>query len=378
MNEMQPPVVDCHVHVGLIGDRWPNLGGMSDRYRRMAVYKAFLLFAGVDPDDANDEHLKQITLEKIEKSTVNKLVCLALDPVYDSYGKRQEGLSHVWVDNDYVISLKEALPNRILLGASVHPYDPNFRIRLENLVVRGAVLLKWLPSAQQIDLESERVAEALDFLASVKRDGKPVPLLLHTGPEYAIPSTDDSTASYDFLTWSGIDDFTNLFRFKHRWRRRHPRKIHANLERFVRQGGHIIFAHCGLPYFVPGILSRYFEHTEFEAVKGFLERSATGDLGPGRCFADTSACVTPFRQSYFGALKRLPAETLLYGSDFPTPAFELSADLEEVMKDLKAVVKGDLKRIIVPQDNMLDVSLREMHNAFGDHSMFTNFGRTYL
>jgi hypothetical protein len=88
--------------------------------------------------------------------------------------------------------------------------------------------------------------------------------------------------------------------------------------------------------------------------------------------------VTPFRQSYFDDLNRLPEDTLLYGSDFPTPTFELSADLEEVMNDLKAVAKGDLERIVVPQDNLLDVSLREMRSAFAGHAMFTNFARTYL
>jgi hypothetical protein len=72
---------------------------------------------------------------------------------------------------------------------------------------------------------------------------------------------------------------------------------------------------------------------------------------------------------------KLPEESLLFGSDFPTPVFELSAGLKEAWRDFRAVLRGDLGRIIIPQDNLLDVNYRELRNAFPGHSMFTNFER---
>jgi hypothetical protein len=34
--------------------------------------------------------------------------------------------------------------------------------------------------------------------------------------------------------------------------------------------------------------------------------------------------------------------------------------------------KGKLERIVVPQDNLLDVNRRELKHAFGEHPMFRN------
>lgn len=102
------------------------------------------------------------------------------------------------------------------------------------------------------------------------------------------------------------------------------------------------------------------------------EFPADGSRG-GRCYADVSACATPFRRSYFQAIRDLPAEALLYGSDLPTPVFELSADVEERMEDLGAVLRGEVERIVVPEGNLIDVSWREMERAFPGHAMFQNF-----
>ena len=64
---------------------------------------------------------------------------------------------------------------------------------------------------------------------------------------------------------------------------------------------------------------------------------------------------------------------LLYGSDIPTPVFELSADIKENWEDFKAILKGDFSRIIIPQDNLLDINYKELKYYFPGHPMFTNF-----
>jgi predicted TIM-barrel fold metal-dependent hydrolase len=368
------PVVDAHVHVGLLGDRWPQWGRLSPWYQKQVVYRIFLLYSRIPEDRVCDQTLREATIEIIDRSTLDKVVCLSLDPVYDKKRGRCEDRSHVWVDNDYVLALRDELPGRILFGASVHPYDPLFRDRLHKYVDAGAVLMKWLPSAQQIDLADDATGRAMIDLATARPGGKPLPLLLHVGPEYAIPSSDPTTLSYDFLSWSSWDRFWNWFRGRQRWRTPQVGKIHANIRAALGEGAVIILAHCGLPYFSTGLLSNLFEHSDFKTVRRFLMENEPAKY-PGRCYADVSACCTPFRKKFFTDINRLPADYLLYGSDFPTPSFELAADLGDVTADLKAVLNGHLDRILVPEGNLLDVNCRELRRYFPEHPLFTNFNR---
>lgn len=375
MSSTNPKLIDIHFHVGLIGDRWKRWGGMSPEYRKKTVYKAFILFAGIDPDQVSDTWSRETTTKTIATSHLDKVVCLALDPVYDLSGVRQEARSHVWVDNEYILDLKKELPEKILLGASVHPYDPNFEDRVKKYVDSGAVLVKWLPSAQWIDLAEEKVLKAMQFLATCGPGGKPLPLLLHVGSEYAIPSQDERTSSYDYLSWSKTDSVVNFFRFSKKWFVPKIKKIQKNIENALKEGAIIIFAHCGLPYFSSGFSGGLLEHSEFGTVKDYLKRTSRGEFKKGCCFTDVSALVTPFRKSFFPEVRKLPQELLLFGSDFPTPVFELSADTGEMWNDFKAIMKGDFRRIVVPQDNMLDVNLRELQNFFPNSPLFTNFSR---
>lgn len=365
-------LVDMHCHVGLLGDEYPHWGKMSEWYRRQAVYKVFLIYGRMEADEVSDRTLRDATEKAISDSKLDHVVCLALDPVYDTKGQRREDLSHMWVDNDYILDLRQSLGEKVLLGASSHPYDPNFKNRVKKYIDKGAVLLKWLPSAQQIDLADERVRDALSFLATAHY-GAPIPLLLHVGPEYAIPSSDSRTSSYDFLSWTWWDKFRNSFRGSKKWHRPQTKKIEENLKAGLGKGGVIIFAHCGLPYYAPNWLKRILEHSDFKTVRRYLKDYSADLPEGGHCYADVSGCVTPFRRSYFPAIGKLPPQSLLFGSDFPTPVFELSADVGEMMEDLKAVLKGQLDRIVVPQDNLFDVNYQELQYFFPGHPMFTNF-----
>jgi hypothetical protein len=89
-----------------------------------------------------------------------------------------------------------------------------------------------------------------------------------------------------------------------------------------------------------------------------------------------SAFATPTRRPYHARVRELPASQLLFGSDFPTPVLELSAGPEEWWDDFKAIVEtGRLDRLVIPEDNLLDVNYRELKRAFGPHPMFTNFAQ---
>lgn len=367
--------IDMHVHVGLVGDKWSHWGHFSEWFRRQIVYKSFLIFGGIKEHEVSDPVLTEKTIEVIDTCGLDKVVCLALDPVFDEKGNRRPDLSNVWVDNEYIIQkLRSVLPDRILLGASVHPFDPRFTERVKDYADKEAVLLKWLPSAQQFDLSDERVGRAMRALATAGRNGGPLPLLLHVGPEYAIPSTDERTSSYDFLSWSWTDRVHNFLRGRNRWFTPKVKKVHENIGAALGEGAIIIFAHAGLPYFSPGFVGKLFEHSDFKTIRDYLGKTYKGQF-KGKCYTDLSACCTPVRRTYFRDLAKLPEELVFFGSDFPTPAFELSADPGEMVNDFKAILKGQFYRIIVPQDNLLDVNYRELQVAFPGHPMFTNFSQ---
>lgn len=363
--------VDIHVHVGRLGVEHPELGQMSDWYRQQLVFKVMLLYLHLKESDLTDARMQTVTLQTIAESSLSKIVCLALDPVFDSSGKERKDLSHIWVSNDYVRQLQQELPDRILFGASVHPYDPDFRERVNACVEQGAVLLKWLPSAQQINLADDRVRSALLFLAQA-RQGKPLPLLLHIGPEYAIPSSDTTTTSYDFLSWSIKDRFTNFFRFGHRWRTPDVAKTQANLHAGLEAGATIIFAHVGLPYFASGTIGSWLEHGEFEVIRDYLCNSHDRKFS-GRCFSDISAICTPVRRRFYDQIAALPPETLLYGSDFPCPTFELASSPSEREEDFRAILHGELSRVAIPDGNLLDVNLNQMQHFFPNHPVFSSY-----
>ena len=392
------PRIDTHVHVGVLGPRepppFPPLGSpmfaepqaargrISSNMRNDVPFKIFLLYNRIPAGQVSDAVLRQRSLEVILQSSMDYVVCLALDAVYARDGTRRADISTMWVSNEYVVELArdfaDMLPSNerhrrgILLGASVHPYAPNFEARVRWCVEQGAVLLKWLPSAQQFNLADDKVGKALEFLATA-RHGKPLPALIHVGAEYAIVTTDPRTKSYDFLSWSRWDRFWNGLRRKAgRWETPDPAGIERNIARGMQAGGRIILAHCGLPYFAPNFLKKWIEHSALDAVRKYLERyPGTGEIG-GKCFADVSAIVTPFRKSYFEDIRKLPAGSLLAASDFPVPVFELSADLEENLDDLRAVLEGHFERIIIPEGNLLDVNWRELQHAFPGHPMFEN------
>jgi len=370
-----PLKVDSHVHVGVLGDdpAFKGYGAISQWMRGNPVYQIMLLYARIERDKVTDTVLRDSLLKAVATSALDRVICLALDPVYDPGGHRREELSNMWVDNSFIV--KELIPRsdgRILLGASVHPYDPAFQQRVRQCVQDGAVLLKWLPSAQQINLADPRVMDALVFLATAK-GGKALPLLLHCGYEGAIITTDPRTFSYDYLSWGFLDKLRNALKSKKdRFATPDVAGALANLRAGVDAGATVILAHCGLPYFAPRFLG-FLEHSDFPVVKALLSESSAAAEEKGKFCADVSACVTPFRKSYFGDIRKLPAELLLAASDFPVPVFELSADLKENLRDFEAMIaKGELDRVVVPQDNLLDVNWRELKIAFGEHPMFRN------
>lgn len=322
---------DIHFHAAVLGDdpAFGRYGRIAPWMRRGAAWHSMLRNAGIR--SVSDIDFQEAIERALDRHPSDRVVVLALDPVRSPGGQRRKDLSSMWLDGSYVTDvLRPTFPRKVLYGASVHPYDPMFSYRVSReRLEQGAVLCKWLPSAQRIDLSHPLVGSALEALARAE-----LPLLLHVGPEYAIPSSDPRTASYDYLSWGRMDRIRNLLR-------RPSRRLFApdvegirrNLERGLMAGGKIVFAHCGLPYFAPRALS-FLEHSELDEVSRYLRDFRPDGIFPRSAFADVSACSTPIRQTYFPDLQKLPRGSLLFGSDWPTPSLTISNGWRGWLRDL--------------------------------------------
>jgi len=166
------------------------------------------------------------------------------------------------------------------LGASVSPNRRDWEAELEYVLTQTeAVLIKWIPSVQHIDIRDERHKEFYRALAAHH-----MPLLCHVGPEYSFP---------EGIRRRELDDF---------------RFLRKPLEYGVR----VIAAYCAAPVFPP------FEKDEMKELYALMKDANGG--GEVRLLADTSALSLSTRVPLIPeVLETFPPEWLLHGSDFPIP-----------------------------------------------------------
>jgi uncharacterized protein len=285
---VDPAVVDFHVHFGSPGD---DASGCywSEKFERTAAYAAMLLLT--------KNLFRKISFATVHRHLtgvingsqfVSQCVLLALDQVYDARGKVRPERTHLHVPNRCIEGIAAENP-RVLIGASVHPFRPDWEEELDRSIRTGAVLCKWVPSAQMIDFgERRRLDRFYRKLADTR-----LPLLCHAGPEYSIPSSCPDEQAHDA---------------------NNPSHLRAALE----NGVTVVVAHCALPYF--GIFDRPYEDDFRAFLRLFNESSSRG----WNLYADLSALTGFFRLAYVrDEILRLPHERLLMGSDYPIPMSEL-------------------------------------------------------
>ena len=227
------------------------------------------------PEMLPDEFVRHTVLNWILGSSVDRVVLLALDGVYGQDGLLQLEQTQLMTSNEYVAGFR-SFSNRILYGASVHPYRKDALDELDRAVKQGACLIKWLPSAQNIAPDNPR---CFPFYSRMAEYG--IPLLCHTGVEHTLSVFDDS-----------LND---------------PQRLLPAIQRGVT----VIAAHCGTRMYLH-------ERTYFESWCKMARQYAN-------FYGDISAFALPVHR---GPLRRILADPLLrskilYGSDFPTSAMPL-------------------------------------------------------
>ena len=212
----------------------------------------------------------------LRESSLDYIIVLAQDAVYRADGSRDDGSTHFYVSNNYVLELARESP-AILPGCSINPVRADAMVELERCHALGARLVKIHTAIQGVDPDRP---EFDPFYKLAQELG--VVLMFHTGYEHSCPVISQK--------------FTDP----------------CKLARALDHGGTIVAAHCGTcAFFDP---ENYYP--------GFVEMMARYD----NLYGDTAIMASVIR---WLSLKRLSREEasirarIVHGSDYPFPPSRL-------------------------------------------------------
>lgn len=338
-------VIDIHVHLGGPAEENNANYFWSHYFEKSVTHDGIKLVTRISGRHLSGLRYLSVLYHQIKTSRyVDKVVLLALDMVYSLRGKAVPKDTHIYTSNQYVAHLALMYPE-FLFGCSVHPYDPLALERLWHCVNHGAVLCKWIPSSQAIDPThplSQRFYKALAVLD--------LPLLLHVGPEEAVPSAIDEKKTLLYNSAAG----------------EYGREPGDAISMALGEGVRVIVAHCAVP--LGSLLDK--NHLYWESVFDKLLKRVTADIAKITLYADTSAFCLPGRFKYVERIipfaMDMPHRFLL-GSDYPLPivSFRQTDGLQEVLDAF-----GWLASRVLPV-NDFDKNYQLLHSHFPD-KIFTS------
>jgi hypothetical protein len=264
--------IDVHVH--MVGNGAAGSGGwlrLKGWHRALA---GFMLRQLGMPASALEGDLEKIYAEHLLRlvceSSLDAVVLLAHERVYDSDGTARDDLGSIFVPNDVVLDLAQHHPE-LLAGVSIHPARRDALDEIDRCVARGAVLMKCLPNCQNIDPSDRRYVPFWKKMAKLR-----LPVLAHTGGEHTVPVVNAKFAD--------------------------PRLLRTPLE----CGVTVIAAHCGTK-------SGAFDSDYFDDWVSMLREFPN-------LYGDNSAMVSLNRCAHLrDCLREQIAPRILHGSDFPVP-----------------------------------------------------------
>jgi predicted TIM-barrel fold metal-dependent hydrolase len=181
-------IIDIHCHIAGIGAGESGCF-VSERLRRSWKYRVYLKAFGVTEKELLREGdglvMKRLSEELAKSRSVAQAVVLAMDGVVGPDGELDRAKTEIYIPDEFVAMSVRLYPN-LLFGASINPYRRDALERLDKAAADGAVLVKWLPSIQNIDPSDERL---IPFYRRLKALG--LPLLVHTGTESSFTRTRD-------------------------------------------------------------------------------------------------------------------------------------------------------------------------------------------
>ena len=203
-----------------------------------------------------DDYIKNF-LKQLSKSKLDKTVLIGINN------------SPICADNAQVYDVCKT-HSQFLFGVNLNPYDADIENKIQNTVKNNAVLVKVLPSYQNINLAHEKCILFFELLKQYN-----LPLLVHTGIEHTLPSKNQ--------------DLNNPLR----------------LEKAAKIGVKVICAHCG---------GRMFLHE-----KNYFKEWKELALKYENVYGDLSAMINPVQ--WFNLKTILKNSVLknkvLFGTDYP-------------------------------------------------------------
>ena len=273
----EPPSVDAHTHIFCWGEN-PADGYLSRRTRNSWWTRVLLKLTGIarEPGETLSAKMRHRLLRHVRDSSLDYVVVLAQDAVYRADGSRDDGGTHFYVSNDYVLDLAKESP-AILPGCSINPLREDALAELERCYAAGARLVKIHTAIQGVDPDRSE----FDPFYKLARD-LGVVLMFHTGYEHSCTVVSQK--------------FTD------------PRKLARALD----HGGAIVAAHCGT--------CAIFDPEDY--YPGFVQMMARYE----NLYGDTAIMASVIR---WLSLKRLSREApaikarIVHGSDYPFPPSRL-------------------------------------------------------
>ncbi|MEW6304478.1 MAG: amidohydrolase family protein [Verrucomicrobiota bacterium] len=269
-------IIDMHVHI--VG----NGSGGTGCWLRESTWRwpqhAFMLRHIGLPVSALNSDLDRLYVERllrqVRESSLDAIVILAQEQVYEADGKLRRDLGTAYVPNEYVLQLarehKEFLP-----AVSIHPARADGMEELERCLAGGAVMMKCLPNCQDIDCNDRRYQRFWERMAEAR-----LPLLAHTGGEHTLQVVRPELAD--------------------------PRTLRLPLE----CGVTVIAAHCATK-------SGWFDPQYFPVLVEMMKQYPN-------LYADNSAFNVPIRGRVTPeCLRPELMSRLVHGSDYPVPVMGL-------------------------------------------------------
>ena len=180
---------DVHAHLLGTGDSGSGCTvhpSMSQWWRPIEVLRrqAILNAACVGGDAASVDraYVARLAALVADFPADARWLLFAFENAHADDGSMNPGSTTLHVPDRYAMDVSAALPERFGWVASIHPYASDALERLQRARAAGALAVKWLPSAMNIDPRDPRCRPFYDQLARTR-----MPLIVHCGEEQAVP-----------------------------------------------------------------------------------------------------------------------------------------------------------------------------------------------
>jgi mannonate dehydratase len=180
---------DVHAHLLGTGDSGSGCTvhpSMSQWWRPIEVLRrhAILNAACVGGDAAS---IDRAYVDRLLSLTADfpagaRRLLLAFDNAHGDDGRVRPDTTTFHVPDRYAQVIAQQHRERFGWVASIHPYAADALDRLQRAQADGALAIKWLPSAMNIDPRDARCRPFYDRLAATR-----MPLIVHCGEEQAVP-----------------------------------------------------------------------------------------------------------------------------------------------------------------------------------------------